>query len=155
MIVAFVRLGGRGAVTLADLKAYCGRRLPPYMLPDRIVFLDAIAKGNRGKIDYLASGQDGGRIEAWRLRTEIREFVASAISARCLRGGNYRHHASYHQRHHRFHRHARPGRLSSKAATPLNSCPARSTCIPWIQWRRIEALIRAKAFRRKMDVSLA
>ena len=41
----------------SDLKAFCGRRLPPYMLPDRIVFLDEIAKGNRGKIDYLALGK--------------------------------------------------------------------------------------------------
>ena len=57
VIAAFLRLGAPGAVTLADLKAFCGRRLPPYMLPDRIVFLDAIAKGNRGKIDYLALGK--------------------------------------------------------------------------------------------------
>jgi amino acid adenylation domain-containing protein len=54
MIAAFVRLCVPGAMTLADLKAHCGRRLPSYMLPDRILFLDAIAKGNRGKIDYLA-----------------------------------------------------------------------------------------------------
>jgi amino acid adenylation domain-containing protein len=57
VIAAFLRLGAPGAVTLADLKAFCGRRLPPYMLPDRIVFLDAIAKGNRGKTDYLALGK--------------------------------------------------------------------------------------------------
>jgi L-proline---[L-prolyl-carrier protein] ligase len=57
VIAAFIRLGAPGAVTLADLKAFCGRRLPPYMLPDRIVFLDAIAKGNRGKINYLALGK--------------------------------------------------------------------------------------------------
>jgi len=56
-IAAFIRLSAPGAVTLADLKAFCGRRLPPYMLPDRIVFLDEIAKGNRGKIDYLALGK--------------------------------------------------------------------------------------------------
>ena len=43
-----------GAVTLAEVKTHCGRRLPPYMLPDRIHFLDAIPKGSRGKIDYLA-----------------------------------------------------------------------------------------------------
>ncbi len=53
-IAAFVRPTASDAVTLADLKAHCGRRLPPYMLPDRILFLDAIAKGDRGKIDYLA-----------------------------------------------------------------------------------------------------
>ena len=54
MIAAFVRLCAPGAVTLADLKAHCGKRLPSYMLPDCILFLDAIAKGSRGKIDYLA-----------------------------------------------------------------------------------------------------
>ena len=54
---AFVRLGTPGAVNIADIKTHCGRRLPSYMLPDRIISLDAIAKGNRGKIDYLALGK--------------------------------------------------------------------------------------------------
>ncbi|MGA3161348.1 MAG: amino acid adenylation domain-containing protein [Terracidiphilus sp.] len=54
VITAFLRLSAVGAVTLADVIAHCGRRLPPYMLPDRIQFLDAIPKGSRGKIDYLA-----------------------------------------------------------------------------------------------------
>jgi amino acid adenylation domain-containing protein len=54
VITAFLCLGGAGVVTLAEVKAHCGCRLPPYMLPDRIHFLDAIPKGSRGKIDYLA-----------------------------------------------------------------------------------------------------
>jgi amino acid adenylation domain-containing protein len=54
MIAAFVRLCAPGTMTLADLKAHCGRHLPSYMLPDRILFVDEIAKGSRGKIDYLA-----------------------------------------------------------------------------------------------------
>jgi amino acid adenylation domain-containing protein len=54
LIVAFVRLCAPCAVLLADLRAHCGRRLPSYMLPDRILFVAAIAKGNRGKTDYLA-----------------------------------------------------------------------------------------------------
>jgi amino acid adenylation domain-containing protein len=54
---AFVRLGVPGAVNIADIKTHCARRLPSYMLPDRIISLDAIAKGNRGKIDYLALGK--------------------------------------------------------------------------------------------------
>jgi amino acid adenylation domain-containing protein len=57
VIAAFIRPRASGAVALADLKAFCGRRLAPYMLPDRIVFLHEIAKGNRGKIDYLALGK--------------------------------------------------------------------------------------------------
>jgi amino acid adenylation domain-containing protein len=54
---AFVRLGTHGAINTTEIKTHCGRRLPPYMLPDRIFFIDAIAKSNRGKIDYLALGK--------------------------------------------------------------------------------------------------
>ncbi len=53
-IVAFVRTRSGGAVTLVEAKAHCARTLPPYMLPDRIVFLNTIPKGSRGKIDYMA-----------------------------------------------------------------------------------------------------
>lgn len=53
-IIAFVRARSEGAVTLIEAKAYCARTLPLYMVPDHIVFLDAIPKGNRGKIDYIA-----------------------------------------------------------------------------------------------------
>jgi amino acid adenylation domain-containing protein len=54
VIIVFVRPRSVGAVTLIEAKAYCARTLPLYMVPDRIVFLDAIPKGSRGKIDYLA-----------------------------------------------------------------------------------------------------
>jgi len=63
MIAAFIRLSVPSTLTLADLKAFCGRRLPLYMLPDRIVSLDAIAKSNRGKIDYLALGKMAERLK--------------------------------------------------------------------------------------------
>ena len=63
MIAAFVRLSSPGAVNTADIKVHCGRRLPSYMLPDRIVFLDAIAKSSRGKIDYLALGKMAERLK--------------------------------------------------------------------------------------------
>lgn len=53
-ITAFVRARSAGAVTLVEAKAHCARTLPPYMLPDHIVFLNAIPKGSRGKIDYMA-----------------------------------------------------------------------------------------------------
>ncbi len=56
IIVVFVRTRSAGAVTLIEAKAHCARTLPLYMVPDHIVFLDAIPKGNRGKIDYLALG---------------------------------------------------------------------------------------------------
>jgi amino acid adenylation domain-containing protein len=54
VIVAFVRVRSEGAVTLIEAKAHCARTLPLYMLPDHVVFLNAIPKGSRGKIDYIA-----------------------------------------------------------------------------------------------------
>lgn len=54
VIIAFVRTRAAGAVSLIEAKAHCARTLPLYMVPDHIVFLDAIPKGNRGKIDYIA-----------------------------------------------------------------------------------------------------
>jgi amino acid adenylation domain-containing protein len=56
-ITAFVCLRSAGAVTLIDAKAHCARILPPYMLPDHLVFLNALPKGGRGKIDYMALGK--------------------------------------------------------------------------------------------------
>ncbi|MFZ0957581.1 MAG: amino acid adenylation domain-containing protein [Candidatus Sulfotelmatobacter sp.] len=53
-IIAFVRARSAGPVGLIEAKAHCARTLPRYMVPDRIVFLDTIPKGNRGKIDYIA-----------------------------------------------------------------------------------------------------
>ena len=53
-IIAFVRARSNGAVTVIEAKAHCARTLPLYMVPDHIVFLDAIPKGSRGKIDYIA-----------------------------------------------------------------------------------------------------
>jgi len=57
IILAFVRPRSAGAVSLIEAKAHCARTLPLYMVPDHIVFLDAIPKGNRGKIDYQALGK--------------------------------------------------------------------------------------------------
>jgi amino acid adenylation domain-containing protein len=56
-IIVFIRARSDGAVTLVEAKAHCARTLPLYMVPDHIVFLDAIPKGNRGKIDYIALGK--------------------------------------------------------------------------------------------------
>ena len=54
VIITFVRTRSDGAVTLIEAKAHCARTLPLYMLPDHIVFLNAIPKGSRGKVDYIA-----------------------------------------------------------------------------------------------------
>jgi acyl-CoA synthetase (AMP-forming)/AMP-acid ligase II len=53
-ITAFVRPRSPDAITLVEAKAHCARTLPLYMVPDHIVFLDAVPTGSRGKIDYLA-----------------------------------------------------------------------------------------------------
>ena len=57
VIIAYVRPRSEGAVTLIEAKAHCARILPLYMLPDHIVFLHAIPKGSRGKVDYIALGR--------------------------------------------------------------------------------------------------
>jgi acyl-coenzyme A synthetase/AMP-(fatty) acid ligase len=54
-ITAFVRT--RGPISQAEVKAHCAQTLPAYMLPDRVVFLAAVPKGSRGKIDYTALRQ--------------------------------------------------------------------------------------------------
>jgi amino acid adenylation domain-containing protein len=53
-IAAFIRVRSADACSQIDARAHCARLLPGYMLPDRIVFVDAIPRGNRGKIDYAA-----------------------------------------------------------------------------------------------------
>ena len=53
-ITAFVRVQAGDPISQAGIKAHCARILPPYMLPDRIVFLAAVPKGSRGKTDYAA-----------------------------------------------------------------------------------------------------
>jgi len=61
-IIAFIRACSAGALTLVEVKAHCARTLPLYMLPDHIMFLDAIPKGSRGKIDYIALGRIAGEL---------------------------------------------------------------------------------------------
>jgi acyl-coenzyme A synthetase/AMP-(fatty) acid ligase len=56
-IIAFVCTRSAGAVSLVEAKAHCARTLPLYMVPDHIVFLNAIPKGTRGKMDYAALGK--------------------------------------------------------------------------------------------------
>jgi len=57
IITAFVRVRAAGALTLVEAKAHCASTLPPYMVPDHILFVDTISKGSRGKIDYLTLGR--------------------------------------------------------------------------------------------------
>jgi amino acid adenylation domain-containing protein len=62
-IIAFIRARSAGALTLVEVKAHCARALPLYMLPDHILFLDAIPKGSRGKIDYIALGKIANELD--------------------------------------------------------------------------------------------
>jgi amino acid adenylation domain-containing protein len=53
-ITAFVRSVSREATTIQEIRAYCASSLPLYMAPDRVVLVESIPKGNRGKIDYAS-----------------------------------------------------------------------------------------------------
>jgi amino acid adenylation domain-containing protein len=63
VIIAFVRSRSARVVSLIEAKAHCARTLPLYMVPDHIVFLDAIPKGSRGKIDYIALSKMAERLD--------------------------------------------------------------------------------------------
>lgn len=52
MITGFVRTQEGWHGTPFDTRARCAEVLPAYMLPDRIVFVPALPRGVRGKIDY-------------------------------------------------------------------------------------------------------
>ena len=54
LITAFVGTGSSGSLSLLEVKAHCAAALPPYMVPDRVLFVVAVPRGTRGKIDYSA-----------------------------------------------------------------------------------------------------
>jgi amino acid adenylation domain-containing protein len=54
LITAFVGTGPSGSLSLVDVKAHCAAALPTYMVPDRVLFVEAVPRGTRGKIDYSA-----------------------------------------------------------------------------------------------------
>jgi acyl-CoA synthetase (AMP-forming)/AMP-acid ligase II len=37
---------------IIELKEFCAVKLPPYMIPERFVFHDALPRNSRGKIDF-------------------------------------------------------------------------------------------------------
>jgi acyl-coenzyme A synthetase/AMP-(fatty) acid ligase len=41
-------------VPAVELKEFCAVKLPPYMIPERFVFHDALPRTSRGKIDFEA-----------------------------------------------------------------------------------------------------
>jgi acyl-coenzyme A synthetase/AMP-(fatty) acid ligase len=54
LITAFVGTGPSGSLSLLEVKAHCAAALPTYMVPDRVLFVEAVPRGTRGKIDYSA-----------------------------------------------------------------------------------------------------
>ena len=54
LITAFVGTGPLGNLSLVEVKAHCAAALPTYMVPDRVLFVEAVPRGTRGKIDYSA-----------------------------------------------------------------------------------------------------
>jgi amino acid adenylation domain-containing protein len=52
VVSAFVRLAPGMPATADDLRLHCAELLPSSMLPDRIVILAAMPRGNRGKVEY-------------------------------------------------------------------------------------------------------
>jgi amino acid adenylation domain-containing protein len=53
-IAAFVRRCPDSTLSLVDIRTFCAQFLPSYSMPDRVLFVEAMPKGNRGKIDYAA-----------------------------------------------------------------------------------------------------
>jgi acyl-coenzyme A synthetase/AMP-(fatty) acid ligase len=54
LITAFVGTGPSGSLSLLEVKAHCAAALPSYMVPDRVLFVETVPRGTRGKIDYSA-----------------------------------------------------------------------------------------------------
>lgn len=53
LITAVLRTRAAGDLSLVETKAHCARTLPPYMVPDHVLFVEAVP-GEPGKIDYPA-----------------------------------------------------------------------------------------------------
>jgi acyl-coenzyme A synthetase/AMP-(fatty) acid ligase len=53
-IAAFVSCSGPKPLTIIDLKTYSARNLPPYMIPDTFVVLEALPRTSTDKVDYQA-----------------------------------------------------------------------------------------------------
>ena len=48
-VVVAMREGA--ALTAADIRGHCGRLLPPYMVPESVVFVSALPRNSNGKVD--------------------------------------------------------------------------------------------------------
>jgi len=53
-IAAFVSCSGERRLTIIELKTYSARSLPPYMIPDTFVVLEALPRTSTDKVDFQA-----------------------------------------------------------------------------------------------------
>lgn len=53
-ITAFLRPRAHTPISEVEVRTHCTRHLPLYMLPDQMIVVDAIPRGDRGKTDYAA-----------------------------------------------------------------------------------------------------
>ena len=53
VITAFIRATPGAVLSDVQIRKHCAAVLPAYMMPDRIVSIDVMPKGGRGKVDYL------------------------------------------------------------------------------------------------------
>ncbi len=52
LIKAYLHTKGAQRLSIIELKRFCMEQLPPYMIPDRFEFLEALPKTSTDKIDY-------------------------------------------------------------------------------------------------------
>jgi amino acid adenylation domain-containing protein len=62
-LVAFVSLRSGEILSAAEARDHCSQILPAYMLPDRVIIIDVLPRGGRGKIDYIALASLTGDLE--------------------------------------------------------------------------------------------
>jgi aryl carrier-like protein len=83
-----VAAGGGSGVDERGLRRLCERRLPGYMVPERIVVADAVPLTGNGKVDraavvrLLAAGGAGG--EVWRAPVGVFESTLAGLWAELL-----------------------------------------------------------------------
>jgi len=58
-IKAFIVTRPNTAVTVLEIKEHCQKLLPPYMIPEQIIFLNALPKTSSGKVDFKKLAAEG------------------------------------------------------------------------------------------------
>ena len=58
-IKAFIVTRPSTAVTVLEIKEHCQKLLPPYMIPEQIIFINALPKTSSGKVDFKKLAAEG------------------------------------------------------------------------------------------------